>query len=54
MKKLYKVKTYSGITWQYIVSFTVWTLDENFIRFVCNDDTELILPKKEIISIYQP
>ena len=53
MKKLYKVRT-TSTTWQYIVSFTVWTLDENFIRFVNEDGTELIIPKKEILAIYQP
>lgn len=53
MKQEYKVKTRSGTTWQYVVSYGKWALNENFLRFVFNDKKELIIPIDEILSIHQ-
>jgi hypothetical protein len=50
---MYKVKTQSGITWQFIVSYRKWTVNPDFLKFTFNDGKELILPLREILSIHQ-
>lgn len=49
----YKVKTASGTTWNYIVSYEIWKLNNEFFRFVFNDGMELMLPIKDISVIQQ-
>ena len=49
---MYEVRT-NKTTWQDIVSYRIWTLDSNFIKFLFEDGKELILPKSEVLAIYQ-
>lgn len=49
---MYEVRT-TKTTWQYVISYRTWTLDNNFLKFIFEDGKELILPKSEIIAIYQ-
>ena len=50
---MYKLSLKTGNTYNRIKSFNNWTLDNNFLQCIFDDNTDVIVAKSEIISLIQ-
>lgn len=53
---MYKIKTRSGTTYNYVVSWKRWSIDESFLECVWGKEkktTTLIVPISDILAICQ-